>query len=74
MAETTWFYVHRYGHWHIAQNAEFRALCGETPQLPYWNSQMKFRDYDPRLEADERQVCGPCLLLLPAVPSEENND
>lgn len=61
-----WQYVHRYGNWHIAAlEKPVPALCGEKPQLPYWNSHMKFRDYDPRLVADDRNVCGVCLLLLP---------
>lgn len=59
------FYVHRGGLWHIAEEAKPPAMCGVMPLAPDWKSRMKFRDYDPRLEADERGVCGVCLLDLP---------
>jgi hypothetical protein len=64
-----WFYVHRYGNWHIAEGAGPKALCGAVPQLAHWNSHMRFRDYDPRIEADDRQVCWQCLLILGEVMS-----
>lgn len=66
---TAWFYVHDYGRWHIARDAEV-ALCGEVKNriTGHWAARMKFRDYDPRIEADERSVCGVCLYLL----AEEN--
>lgn len=65
-----WFYVHRYGPWHIALNAN-DTLCGVKPSLTYWNSRMKFRDYDPRIEADERPVCAICLLKFPLSDDED---
>lgn len=74
--ETRWFYVHNYGQWHIAHEAEV-ALCGvEKDRITgHWASRMHFRDYDPRIEADERQVCALCLLALPVEsPNRETGD
>lgn len=69
------YYVHRYGNWHIASRGNpdtAPAICGETPQLTCWNSRMRFRDYDPRLVADDRTVCGLCLLELVSVAPPES--
>lgn len=68
------FYVHRYSNWHITLGGDWNttALCGEKPQAAtgYWNTRRRFKDErDPRLEVDERGVCGGCLLQLPLVAS-----
>lgn len=69
------FYVHRYSIWHITIGGDWNtvALCGARPSFAagYWNTRRKFREErDPRLEVDERSVCGVCLFLLPIVVSE----
>ncbi len=58
------FYVHDFSIWHVSEEAQKPALCGKTPQREGMG-RMKFREYDPRLEADARTVCRVCLMLLP---------
>lgn len=67
------FYVHNYGPWHIVDNAQPKALCGAVPKSVDWNSRMKFRNHDPRLEADDRSVCGMCLLHVGALEKERES-